>query len=190
MIVGALLLLALFVFPLWNISLEAPQYPDSIGMYIWINKITDQQPNDIKNINLMNHYVGMKPIPEHMPEFDLFPIVVGTMSLLGVIVGFLGYRKLYITWFIIMAILGTIGMYDFYLWEYDYGHNLDEHAAIKFMDAKGEPLAYQPPLIGNELILNFVARSWPVTGAYLLFLGMGLSVVAFFVDKKEDKAKG
>jgi len=86
-----------------------------------------------------------------------------------------------------MAILGTMGMYDFYLWEYDYGHNLDPHAAIQFTDAEGNPMAYQPPLIGNKMLLNFMARSWPATGAYLLFTGMFLSLVAFFVDKKYDK---
>ena len=187
MIAGAILILALFFFPLWRITLEAPQYPEPIGMDIWINKITDMEPNDIQNMNLMNHYVGMKEIPKHMPEFDLFPYVIGIMSVLGLLAGFLGRRKLYITWVVMMAILGTMGMYDFYLWEYDYGHNLDEHAAIKFLDAEGNPLAYQPPLIGNETILNFIARSWPQTGAYFLLTGMLLSVVAFFVDKKYDK---
>jgi len=186
MIVGAFLLLALFVFPLWNITLEAPQYPIGIGMDIWINKITDHNPNDIQNINLMNHYVGMDNIPEHMSEFDVFPIVVGLMSVLGMALGFIGKRKLYLAWFILMAILGSAGMYDFYSWEYEYGHNLKSTAAIKFSDADGNPLAYQPPLIGNKTILNFKAKSWPTTGAYLLFTGMMLSIIAFVVDKKEE----
>ncbi len=187
MIIGALLLLALFVFPLWNISLEAPQYPDPIGMNIWINKITDQEPNDIQNINLMNHYVGMKEIPTHMPEFDIFPPVIIAMVVLGVIVGFIGKRGLYVTWFVVMSILGAAGMYDFYLWEYDYGHNLNPHAAIKFVDEQGKPMDYQPPLFGTEVILNFIARSYPSTGAYFLFTGMVLSLVAFYVDKKEEE---
>jgi len=186
MVVGAFLLLALFVFPLWNITLEAPQYPIGIGMDIWINKITDHNPNDIQNINLMNHYVGMDYIPEHMAEFDIFPIVVGVMSVLGMALGFIGKRKLYLAWFILMAVLGSAGMYDFYSWEYEYGHNLKETAAIKFSDADGKPMAYQPPLIGNKTILNFKAKSWPTTGAYLLFIGMMLSIVAFVVDKKEE----
>jgi hypothetical protein len=187
MIVGVLMLLGLFAFPLWNIALEAPQYPDSIGMNIWINKITDEEPNDIKNINLMNHYVGMKDIPEHLPEFDVFPPVVITMIILGLIIGIIGNRKLYLAWFIAMVLLGTAGMYDFYMWEYDYGHNLSEHAAIKFLDAAGDPMAYQPPLIGNATILNFVAKSWPRMGAYMLFTGMLLSIVAFFVARKEKR---
>ena len=71
MITGSIFLLALFIFPMWLITLEAPQYPEPIGMEIWINKITDHNPHDIKNINLMNHYVGMKPIPTHMKEFEI-----------------------------------------------------------------------------------------------------------------------
>lgn len=186
MLIGALLLLSLFVLPLWNITLEAPQYPSPIGMNIHINSIKDMNPNDIQNINIMNHYVGMKSIPEQLDEFKIFPLVVIIMVVLGLLIGFKANYKMYLVWFIIMSILGIAGMYDFYLWEYDYGHNLSEKAAIKFNNADGSPLAYQPPLWGTKTILNFVAHSYPRSGAYLLFTGMLLSVVAFFVGKKEN----
>jgi hypothetical protein len=113
MIVGSLLLLGLFVFPLWNITLEAPQYPIPLGMDIYINKFADMHEFDIKNINLMNHYVGMQYIPETIPEFKIFPIVILAMAALGVIIGFIGNHKLFLGWFILMALLGTAGMYDF-----------------------------------------------------------------------------
>lgn len=187
MIIGALLLLGLFFLPLWNITLEAPQYPDAIGMDIYIDRFEDANPNDIKNINIMNHYVGMEDIPETIPEFSIFPKVILAMAVLGVLVGLIGKRKLYATWFVIMIILGSNGMYDFYQWEYDYGHNLKETAAIKFTTPDGEPMAYQPPLIGSKMILNFRAISMPRLGAYLMFLGMGLSLVAFRQDKKENQ---
>ena len=186
MLIGALLLLSLFVFPMWGIILKAPQYPVPIGMNIWINKITDKNPNDIQNINIMNHYVGMEKIPEFIPEFRIFPPIVLFMSALGILFAFMGKRSLFLLWFILMIMLGTAGMYDFYLWEYDYGHNLKENAAIKFTDEKGEPMAYQPPLIGSKMILNFEAISMPRLGAYLLFLGMALSLVAFRMNKKEE----
>ena len=181
MITGSLMLLALFFLPIWNITLIAPQYPKSIGMDIWINKITDHNPGDIQNINIMNHYVGMKPIPESLPEFEIFPIVVGTMALLGVAFGFYGKKNLYLLWFVTMVIFAAIGLYDFYLWEYDYGHNLDPTAAIK-IPGQG----YQPPLIGSKVILNFKAFSLPMAGAYFLFVGMVMTLVAYFVAKKEE----
>lgn len=186
MMLGALLLLPLFVLPLWNITLEAPQYPDNIGMDIYINRFKDAEPNDIKNINIMNHYVGMEDIPETIPEFAIFPKVILGMAILGLIIGFIGKRRLYLAWFLLMIVFGTIGMYDFHSWEYEYGHNLKETAAIKFTTPDGKPMAYQPPLIGSKMILNFKAISMPRAGAYLMFLGMGLTVLAFYQSKKEE----
>ncbi len=189
MLIGSLLLLVLFVAPLWNITLEAPQYPQAIGMNIHITKIADANPNDIKNINLMNHYVGMKPIPTEMTEFKIFPLVIGGMVLLGILIAFKAHYKWYLIWFVIMLVLGTAGMYDFYLWEYNYGTNLSSKAAIKFTNPDGSPMAYQPPLFGTKHILNFTAHSYPRLGAYALFLGMLLALLAFFKGAKESKEK-
>ena len=187
MIVGVLLLLPLFFTPLWNITLEAPQYPVPLGMDIYINKIADANPHDVKNINLMNHYVGMKHIPEHLKEFDVFPIVVIVMVLLGLLIAFKASYKWYLFWFVLMCILGLIGMYDFYLWEYDYGHTLDPKAIIKFTNEDGTLMAYQPPLFGSKKILNFTAHSYPRLGAYLMFVGMAFTLVAYFLGGKEHK---
>ena len=144
MIIGSLLLLGLFVFPLWNITLEAPQYPTPLGMDIHINKFEDTNEFDIKNINLMNHYVGMQYIPDTIPEFKIFPIAILFMVGLGLIIGFFGNYKWYFGWFILMCLLGIAGMYDFYLWEYDYGHNLDPKAIMNFKNPDGTPMSLVP----------------------------------------------
>lgn len=187
MLIAALSLGNLFFLPMWNITLEAPQYPDPIGMNIYINKFTGVGENDIKNINIMNHYVGMKDIPEVIPEFSIFPYFVSGMIIIGLVFVFLKKRILYLIWFGLMIVLGSIAMYDFYSWEYDYGHNLKENAAIKFTDEKGDPMSYQPPLIGAKKILNFRAISMPRIGTYLMVLGMTLSLLAYFQSKKELK---
>ena len=188
MIVGVLLLLPLFALPLWNITLEAPQYPIPLGMNIHMNKIVDSNPNDVKNINLMNHYVGMKNIPAHLPEFDIFPPVIIFMVVLGLLIGFKANYKWYLAWFILMSLLGIAGMYDFYLWEYDYGHTLNPKAIIKFTNPDGTPMGYQPPLFGTKKILNFTAHSYPRIGAYLMFIGMFMTALAYFVGLKESKS--
>jgi hypothetical protein len=188
MIIGSLLLLGLFVFPLWNITLEAPQYPIPLGMDIHITKFVDTHEFDIKNINLMNHYVGMQYIPETIPEFKIFPWAIGIMVTLGVIIGFFGNHKLFLVWFVVMALLGIAGMYDFYLWEHDYGHNLDPKAIMNFKNPDGSVMGFQPPLFGSKDILNFKAHSYPRLGTYLMFLGMFLTFIAFFVGKKEAKS--
>jgi len=57
-----------------------------------------------------------------------------------------------------------LALYDFYLWEYDYEHDLSPNAPMKF---EGE--SFQPPLIGSKDVINFVAKSFPHIGGYLLF---------------------
>lgn len=194
MIVGSLLLLGLFYFPLWNIQLGAPQYPDPLGMDIYISGIEGEEEFDIQNIDGVNHYIGMKkiPKPEEMWEFRVFPLVIGGMAALGVIIGILGFiGKLHPGWFlgwtVLMGILGILGMVDFNNWLLDYGTDLDPKAIIKLTDEDGNPISYKPPLFGTQQILNFTAHSYPRTGAYMLFAGMLLTVVAFFSGRKEQK---
>ncbi|NVK53139.1 MAG: hypothetical protein HWD85_09410 [Flavobacteriaceae bacterium] len=187
MIIGSLLLLGLFIFPLWNITLEAPQYPTPLGMEIYINHFEDTNEFDIKNINLMNHYVGMKYIPKTIPEFQIFPVAILIMVALGVLIGLKANYKWYLAWFVLMSCLGIAGMYDFYLWEYDYGHNLDPKAIMKFTNPDGSIMGFQPPLFGTKDILNFTAHSYPRLGAYFMFVGMMLTFIAFFLGKKEHK---
>jgi len=194
MIIGSLLLLGLFKFPLWNIVLGAPQYPDPLGMNIYIQGIEGVEEFDIQNIDGLNHYIGMKTIPkvEDMWEFQVFPMVIGVMVALGVIIGLLGFfrkvsYKWFLGWFILMSILGLMGMYDFNLWLIDYGTNLDPKAIMKLENLDGTPMTYKPPLLGYQKMLNFDVDSWPSAGAYIIFVGMLLTVVAFFVGKSESK---
>lgn len=187
MLCGALLPLFLFLFPLWNITLEAPQYPIPLGMDIYINDFADTHPHDIKNINLMNHYVGMKYIPEAIPEFKIFPTGIIITSIIGLILAFKARYKWFLWWFVFMILLSSAGLYDFYLWEHDYGHNLDPKAIMKFTNPDGSVMGFQPPLFGSKDILNFRAHSYPQLGAYFLGLGMLLQLGAYFVGKREAK---
>lgn len=196
MIIGSLLLLGLFKFPLWNIMLGAPQYPDPLGMDIYIQGIQGAKEFDIQNIDNLNHYIGMKTIPKNheMWEFDVFPKVVGGMIALGVIIGLLGFLgkvsyKWFLGWFILMSVMGVLGMYDFNVWLLDYGTDLDPKAIMAYTHPDGSPMTYKPPLLGYQKMLNFDVDSWPATGAYMMFAGMVLTVLAFFVGKSEYSKK-
>ena len=132
----------------------------------------------------MNHYVGMKYIPEAIPEFKIFPVGIMITSFIGLLIGFKGNYKWFLGWFILMCVLSAAGLYDFYLWEHEYGHDLDPKAIMKFTNPDGSIMGFQPPLFGSKDILNFTANSYPQLGAYLLGLGMALSFAAFKIGKK------
>jgi len=188
MMVGALLLGALYLLPLWNITLLAPQYPEPLGLNIHITHLSDGVQ--------LNHYIGMAHLPteenvakhevEPFVEFQIFPIVIGIMIVLGLFVGFKGNYKWYLYWLIIMIVLGIAGLYDFYAWLDTYGHDLDPNAILKITDpATGKPMGYQPPFFGHKKILNFEVYSYPSAGAYFIAVGMFMSFVAFLTGKKE-----
>ncbi len=195
MIIGSLLLLGLFKFPLWNITLIAPQYPaPGLGMDIYINGIEDVKDGDVQNINLMNHYIGMKYIPENdeLWHFNVFPKVTISMAILGVLFGILvllkkGNHRLILSWLILMSILGILGMYNFNEWLIDYGTDLDPKAIMSYKDEFGNPMSYKPPLFGHKKMLNFDVDSYPKLGGYMMFASIGVVFLAYYLGLKNFK---
>lgn len=186
LVLASLLLLLAYVLPIWRVSLEAPQYPQGIGMQIRINTISGVNPHDLQNINGLNHYIGMQEIvPESIPELKIMPWLFGFLIAMGLLSAALGKRPLLYLWTGLFTLLLAVGFVDYYKWGYDYGHNLNPEAAIKIPG-----MAYQPPLIGSKDMLNFVAHSWPDTGGLAVFAALLLGIVATVVElRRRRRAK-
>ncbi len=173
---AALLLAGMYFTPIWEILLDAPQYPERLGMKIHIDGIS----GDLNTINGLNHYIGMKVIePDSIFELKIMPYILGFLILFGVVSAVRGKRMLLYLWFALLVIAGIAGGIDFYLWEYDYGHNIDPNAIIKVPG-----MNYQPPLIGSKQLLNFQATSLPAVGGYALMVSLALGVLAIIVDRR------
>ena len=171
---------SLFV-PLWTVDLEAPQYPEGLTLQIWLNQLS----GDVETISGLNHYIGMKKISVEMfPEFSYMRTVVIAVIISGLIVSVLRKKWLFAIWFAAFFAIAALGIYDFWSWEYDYGHNLDPRAAIKIPD-----MYYQPPLIGCKQLLNFNACSFPATGGWVIIITGTISFLVFayemFLNKKK-----
>lgn len=182
MICASLILLLVFLFPIWNIDLDAPQYPEGIGLRIWINKMTGAKEFDLKNLNGLNHYIGMKPIePDDIDELKYMPYFIFFFMGSGLVVAF-QKRKYVAVWIILLISIMLIGLYDFYMWGYDYGHNLNPNAPIKVPG-----MSYQPPVIGTKKLLNITATSLPGIGSLIIFISVVLAAAAFIIDKRGKK---
>lgn len=172
---AALLLLALYVLPLWQVRLVAPQYPEGLGMHIHINTVQGSTETDLSNINELNHYIGMQRIEaDAIPELAIMPWIVGALVVSGVLVALIGRARLLYGWFGAFVVLGVAGLVDFWRWEYDYGHHLDMDTAI----IKIPGMSYQPPVIGTKQLLNFTAASWPSSGGILAGAAFALALIA------------
>lgn len=185
MIVASLILLLVFLFPIWNIDLDAPQYPEGIGLRIWINKITGAKEFDLKNLNGLNHYIGMKPIePDTISELKYMPYILVFFIVTGLLVSFIKKNNLKIIWLVLLLIVMSVGLYDFYMWGYNYGHNLNPNAPIKVPG-----MSYQPPIIGTKKLLNITATSLPGIGSFIIFLSGSIATISFLIDKRGNREK-
>ena len=175
--VVVVLLIGVYLFPLWQIGLQAPQYPDGLGINIWLYKITGATEHDLQNINGLNHYISMKVIDEaDFPELRYMKFILAGLIVLAMVVALARKWPLLLGWAVLAVGLSVLGMYDFYRWEYAYGHDLDPNAAIKIPG-----MSYQPPLFGTKILLNFTATAWPGIGGMCAMLGVGLgSLMALY----------
>ncbi len=177
---GAALVVVLFV-PMWKIDLQAPQYPEGLMLLIYPDKLA----GNVDIINGLNHYIGMKTLhTEDFIEFTVLPYIIGFFAAAFIAVAVTNRKKmLYVLCFLFVA-FGILAMYDFWRWEYNYGHNLDPNAAIIVPG-----MAYQPPLIGFKQLLNFGAYSIPHIGGWI-FLSVGLLLVfcTVMVWRKNSKS--
>ncbi len=181
---AALLLTGLFVAPIWSIQLAAPQYPEGLGMKIGINSVRGLTPDDLDNINKLNHYIGMQRItPEAIPELRIMPWIVGALVLTGLLVALVARRRLLYGWAALFCAVAAGGLADFWRWEHDYGTNIDfEHAIIKVPG-----MTYEPPLIGLKQLLNFTAVSWPDVGGWLAFASLALALAAVVIAARGQR---
>lgn len=167
-------LLAVLFFPIWRIDLDAPQYPEGLTLKIHATGIH----GNIDIINGLNHYIGMKTLHNaDFPEFSILPYCIVFFAISFLLVAITKSRKIFFGVFSLFVAFGIIAMVDFWKWEYNYGHNLDPHAAIVVPG-----MAYQPPLIGFKQLLNFGAYSFPDIGGWI-FIGCGaIALVGVIIE--------
>lgn len=170
--IAALLMISAYFVPLWQILMWAPQYPEGLAMKIWINNIT----GDVKIISALNHYIGMRHIEVGMfPEFKYMIYIVACVIAVGLLTSISNRRFMLYIFTMLIVTCGIAALVDFYLWGYDYGHNLDPTAAIVVPG-----MVYQPPVIGTKQLLNFTAFSGPDIGGWI-FMICGILVIGTLI---------
>jgi nitrous oxidase accessory protein len=163
---GAAALIALAAFqPLWQLELVAPQYPNGL----FITAYGYDMRGDIREINALNHYIGLKPLdPDTLLELKIFPWGVGALLILLVGGAFLFRGKARLLSAAAAWSLPLFMLADIQYWLYDYGHHIDPSAALKL-----EP--FTPKVIGTTRVMNFHSVT-SVTWAFWLLVAAAVLV--------------
>jgi len=163
LLVAVLLVLPCYLFPLYDMTMFAPQYPDGLRLHIYSYKLDGGHAGqDVREVNVLNHYIGMKDLDTaEFTEFKWIPFVVGALALLFLRTAVLGKMAHLIDVLVLYVYFGLFSLWSFAYKMYWYGHHLSPTASVKI-----DP--FTPPLFGYKKLANFEVYSYPAVGSYAL----------------------
>ncbi len=175
----ARLLLALLVVPLvmhytaplWNIHLQAAQYPRGLDLNVYSYKLEGgHEGKDIAEINTLNHYIGMHKIdPEMFPDLDWLPFALGLLVVLALRTAAIGNVRTLVDLVVITSYVSLFAFGRFYYMMHHFGHNLNPDAPFKIAP-------FTPVILGTRKVANFTTSSYPMLGSYYV----GAFVIGLF----------
>lgn len=171
---AVLLVVALFT-SLWDMTMFAPQYQDGLRLHILSTGLAGGNGGqDIKEINVLNHYIGMHDLAqENFTEFLWVPFMIGALALLALRAAFFGTvgHIVDVTVLFVYCALFSLWSFGHKLWA--YGHELSPTAPVKIP-------GFMPPMFGRSQLANFEVYSYPGVGAYAM-IAVGLVLVVALV---------
>ena len=167
-VAAVLVLIPTFFVPLWHMSFWAQQYPEGLELYVYSHALVGggDGGNDLVEINVLNHYIGMDELrPEDFTELKWIPLVIGLIGVLTLRSAAVGNMRSLLDVMVISAYFGGFSLWSFWYKLNFYGKNLDPRAAVNV-----DP--FTPPVFGHKMVGQFEVWSYPAFGTYLL-LGFG-----------------
>jgi len=189
-VVAALLFVAALAFPMWQISVDAVQYPSTtlhVSLYAF-----PHLTGDFTEMARLNHYVGFYfpdpvliepnyPVHENaikVPEWSLGPVAFIGVSLLSVFVA-VAPTTAKLKRGLKYQFGGTVLVFTVMLADIQYrlwqaGHTLDPGAPVMGVDG------FTPPLWGQYQVANITSVSRFGLGAYMAATAVGLLAVSYY----------
>lgn len=172
LVVAAALVVGAIFLPLWGMTLASVQYPEGLRMIVYPTRLT----GDIREINMLNHYIGMIQISEDFfAELKLLPVFFAVIALAAFGAAFV--RRIWATALplVLMAGVAVYGFWSMNRRLHQFGHDLDPMAAMKI-----EP--FTPPMIGENQIAQFGTYSYFSWGTALPIIAGLLVTAALWLD--------
>lgn len=183
---AALMLIPTYFLPLWQMTLTSNQFPEGLVLNIYSTKLEGGKTanrDDLKEINALNHYIGMRPlVDDDFTEFKWIPFVLGAMILLALRAAVLGKMEKLVDLIVLITYFGLFSLWSFGHKLYLYGHNLDPTAAVKVPP-------FTPPMLGHTTMANFEVYNYPDLGSYFMAVVPLLLLAAMWFSRRSAKAQ-
>lgn len=132
-------------FEYWNLTLNAPQYPDGLKVTLFTHKLE----GDVREVDGLNHYIGMMPLGDAAGfERSIAKVALSAFILLGILAAML--RPVRAAWLALPIILFPMAFVaDLYFWLYKAGHDLDPMAALSSSVKQFTPAIFGHGTVGQ-----------------------------------------
>ncbi len=175
LVAAALLLAVAAAMPLWDMTMFAPQYGDGLRLHIYSSRLEGGNGGqDLKEINLLNHYIGMHDLAqESFTEFLWLPFMLGGLALLFLRAAFFGTVGHIVDVAVLFLYSSGFSLWSFAHKLWAYGHELSPSAPVKVPP-------FMPPVFGRAQLANFEVYSYPGIGSYA-FVAVAVALGAALV---------
>lgn len=159
--------------PLWSLRMKAPQYPKGLQLQAYGTKMV----GDLREIGILNHYIGMPPVEAPAFETAMFPIGIAVLAALCLL------SPLH-RWLRRLALAGTIAtplviLADLQWRLYVFGHSLDPKAPIRLKP-------FTPLVIGETSMGNFVSSGMVSTGFFCIVAAAIILMLGSRLERRFD----
>ncbi|RLE28103.1 MAG: hypothetical protein DRJ65_00710 [Acidobacteria bacterium] len=177
---AALALIPTFIVPLWHMTFVAQQYPEGLDLYVYShNLVGGDDGNDLTEINVLNHYIGMAELePADFNELKWIPLVIGLIIVLTLRAATIGTLRSLVDILVVSLYFGGFSVWSFWYKLHYYGRNLDPRASVQV-----EP--FMPPMFGYKLVGQFDVWSYPAVGTYFFLVFGALLLAGFWLIWRE-----
>jgi len=194
-VLAAILFAASLFFPMWEILVDAVQYPETtlrVQLYAY-----PRIAGDYVEMAALNHYVGfnypdpvliepnfeVKEAAIDVPEWSLGPLAFLGVAATGAFVAVaptIEKLKRGLKW----QFRGTIAVFTIMLADiqvrlWQAGHSLDPDAPLTGVEG------FTPPIWGKYQVANITSVSRFATGGYMAMLAIALLVIAYYYRNSE-----
>ena len=171
-------LLAAVFLPFWQIRVEAPQYPDGLRISVYLNHAA----GDVNEVDLLNHYIGMRSLTEAAP----LERSVSIAALVALVLMIEAAQYVHTRWTLLLCVPAVVFpaffLADLHYWLVAFGQHLDPSAPLS---AAVKP--FTPPLLGDGHIGQFATQASVGPGLWLAATAAILTLAGLWFHRRAFK---
>ena len=159
--------------PLWSMTMRAPQYPKGLRLAAYGTHMV----GDLRELNILNHYIGMPPIEAPTFEIAMFPIGIGLLIALCLLAPL--HRWLRTLAAVAVCSTPVVILADLQWRLYTFGHSLNPHAPIRLQP-------FTPLVIGPSKMGNFASTAMISGGVVCLAIAAIVLILGSRVSRRYE----